>query len=102
MEADDDGSVPLGWAFHAAMSAKARLWRVLTLAYRWLVASGPAPRTSLFDRREPTLDGRAAPSLAPQAGEDYDDEETDEDEERTAPAARAPRKKAGRRHGNRR
>jgi DNA segregation ATPase FtsK/SpoIIIE, S-DNA-T family len=93
VEADDDGSVPLGWAFHAAMSAKARLWRGLTLAYRWLVASGPAPRTSLFDRREPTLDGRAAPSLAPQAGDDYDDEETDEDEEE-APVARAPRKKA--------
>ncbi|HEX5231229.1 MAG TPA: DNA translocase FtsK [Bradyrhizobium sp.] len=92
VEADDDGSVPLGWAFHAAMSAKARLWRGLTLAYRWLVASGPAPRTSLFDRREPTLDGRA-PSLAPQAGEDCDDEETDEDEEE-APVARAPRKKA--------
>src|SRR6185437_2534176 len=71
---------------------KARLWRGLTLAYRWLVASGPAPRTSLFDRREPTLDGRA-PSLAPQAGEDCDDEETDEDEEE-APVARAPRKKA--------
>jgi S-DNA-T family DNA segregation ATPase FtsK/SpoIIIE len=93
VEADDDGSVPLGWAFHAAMSAKARLWRGLTLAYRWLVASGPAPRTSLFDRREPTLDGRAAPSLAPQAGDDYDDGETDEDEEE-APVARAPRKKA--------
>ena len=40
VETDDDGSVSLGWAFHAAMSAKARLWRALTLAYRWLVASG--------------------------------------------------------------
>ncbi|HEY3891258.1 MAG TPA: DNA translocase FtsK [Bradyrhizobium sp.] len=93
VEADDDGSVSLGWAFHAAMSAKARLWRVLTLAYRWLVASGPAPRASLFERQEPTLDGRTASSLAPHAGEDYDDEEVDEDEEE-APATRAPRKKA--------
>jgi S-DNA-T family DNA segregation ATPase FtsK/SpoIIIE len=95
VEADDSGSVSLGWAFHAAMSAKARLWRALTLAYRWLVASGPAPRASLFDRQEPTLDGRTAPSLAPQAGATYDedDEDADEDEEDT-PATRAPRKKA--------
>jgi DNA segregation ATPase FtsK/SpoIIIE, S-DNA-T family len=93
VEADEDGSVSLGWAFHAAMSAKARLWRGLTLAYRWLVASGPAPRASLFERQEPTLDGRTAPSLAPHAGEDYDDEEVDEDEEE-APATRGPRKKA--------
>jgi len=91
VEAEDDGSVSLGWAFHAAMSAKARLWRVLTLAYRWLVASGPAPRTSLFERQEPTLDGRGAPSLAPYAGADDDDEDEDENE---APATRAPRKKA--------
>ena len=93
VETDDDGSVSLGWAFHAAMSAKARLWRTLTLAYRWLVGSGPAPRASLFERQEPTLDGRTAPSLAPHAGEDDDDEEVDEDEEET-PATRAPRKKS--------
>jgi DNA segregation ATPase FtsK/SpoIIIE, S-DNA-T family len=93
VEALDDGSVSLGWAFHAAMSAKARLWRVLTLAYRWLVASGPTSRASLFDRQEPTLDGRSAPLLAPQAAEEYDDEEADEEEEE-APVARAPRKKA--------
>src|ERR1700731_1736680 len=37
-EEDDDGSVSLGWAFHAAMSAKARLWRLMTLSYSWLVA----------------------------------------------------------------
>src|SRR5450755_4371277 len=46
VEEDDRGSISLGWAFHAAMSAKARLWRLLTLAYGWLVASAPAPRTS--------------------------------------------------------
>ena len=96
VEADDDGSVSLGWAFHAAMSAKARLWRALTLAYRWLVASGPAPRASLFDRQEPTLDGRTAPSLAPQAGEDYDDdEEADEDEEDSASHARPAQESRG-------
>jgi S-DNA-T family DNA segregation ATPase FtsK/SpoIIIE len=90
VEEVDGGSVSLGWAFHAAMSAKARLWRLLSLAYSWLVASGPAPRTSSFERQEPNLGGRAAPSLAPQAEEDLDDEEDDEE----IPAARAPRKKA--------
>src|SRR6266404_6357138 len=90
VEEDDGGSVSLGWAFHAAMSAKARLWRLLSLAYSWLVASAPAPRTSSFERQEPSLGGRATPSLAPQAEADFDDEEEDEE----IPAARAPRKKA--------
>jgi S-DNA-T family DNA segregation ATPase FtsK/SpoIIIE len=91
VEEEDRGSVSLGWLVHAIMSAKARLWRLVTLTYRWLVASSPAPRTS-FERQEPNLGaGRAAPSLAPQADEDFDDE-IDEDED--APAARAPRKKA--------
>jgi DNA segregation ATPase FtsK/SpoIIIE, S-DNA-T family len=89
VEEDDDGSVSLGWAFHAAMSAKARLWRLLTLAYRSLVASSPPQRGLSFERQEPNLGGRAVPSLAPQAEEDYDDEDDGE-----FPAARAPRKKA--------
>src|SRR6202166_1406595 len=38
VEEDDGGSVSLGWAFHAAMSAKARLSWLLTFAYRWLVS----------------------------------------------------------------
>jgi S-DNA-T family DNA segregation ATPase FtsK/SpoIIIE len=87
VEEDDRGSISLGWAFHAAMSAKARLWRLLSLAYASLVASAPLPRTFSFERQEPNLGGRAAPSLAPQADEDYE-----EDEE--IPAARASRKKA--------
>jgi S-DNA-T family DNA segregation ATPase FtsK/SpoIIIE len=91
VEEDDGGSISLGWAFHAAMSAKARLWRLLTLAYGWLVASAPSPRAASFERHEPSL-GRAAPSLAPHPGEDFDDvEEDDEDDE--APIARAPRRK---------
>ena len=91
VEEDDRSSVSLGWAFHAAMSAKARLWRLLSLAYGWLVASAPAPRTSSFERQEPSMGGRAAPSLAPQAEEHFvDDEEEDEEE---VPAARTPRKK---------
>jgi S-DNA-T family DNA segregation ATPase FtsK/SpoIIIE len=88
VEEDDSGSISLGWAFHAAMSAKARLWRLLTLAYCWLVASPPPPRLSSFERQEPNLGGRATPSLAPQDEEDFEDG----DEE--IPAARARRKKA--------
>ncbi len=85
-EEDEDGSVRLGWAFHAAMSAKARLWRLLSLTYGWLVASAPAPRASAFERQEPSLDGRGGASLAP-----IFDEEDDEDE---VPTARGSRKKA--------
>src|SRR5450631_3081504 len=45
---DDGGSVSLGWAFHAVMSAKARLGWLLATAYRSLVSSAPAPRTLSF------------------------------------------------------
>jgi S-DNA-T family DNA segregation ATPase FtsK/SpoIIIE len=90
IEEDDRGSVSLGWAFHAAMSAKARLWRLLSLAYGSLVASAPPPQTSSFERQEPSLGGRAAPSLAPQAEEDFGDEEDDEE----IPTTRAPRRKS--------
>src|SRR6204780_1902315 len=48
VEEDDSASVSLGWAFHAAMSAKARLWRLLALAYRSLVASAPTTRGASF------------------------------------------------------
>ena len=90
-EDEDDGSVSLGWAFHAAMSAKARLWRLLTLAYSRLVASAPPQRAS-FERQEPNLGGRAAQPSAPHAADDSDEDE-DEDEDEEIPA-RAPRKKA--------
>src|SRR6201747_2268008 len=90
IEEDDRGSVSLGWAFHAAMSAKARLWRLLSLAYGSLVASAPQPRTASFERQEPNLGGRAAPALAPEAEQDFEDEDVDDEE---VPAARSPRKK---------
>src|SRR5205085_12423866 len=35
-EVEDRCSVSLGWLVHALMSAKARVWRLLTLAWRWL------------------------------------------------------------------
>jgi S-DNA-T family DNA segregation ATPase FtsK/SpoIIIE len=98
VEEDDRSSVSLGWVFHAVMSAKARLGWLLSTAYRSLVASAPQPRTSAFERQEPNLSGRSAPSLAPLHEEDFEDEE-EEDEE--APAARAPRKKAAPRASSR-
>jgi S-DNA-T family DNA segregation ATPase FtsK/SpoIIIE len=85
---EDGGSVSLGWAVHALMSTKARLSWALGAAYRWLVSSAPAPRAPSFDRHEPKLGDRAAPSLAP-----LDEDEEEENEE--APV-RAPRKKAPR------
>ena len=95
VEEHDRSSVSLGWVFHALMSTKARLAWLFGTAYRSLVASAPQPRTSSFERQEPNLSGRAAPSLAPQE-EDYESEEEEEedDEEAEAPAARTPRKKA--------
>jgi S-DNA-T family DNA segregation ATPase FtsK/SpoIIIE len=86
-EEEDGGSISLGLVVHALMSTKARLSWALSAAYRWLVSSAPVQRASSFDRYEPNLGGRAAPSLAPQ---DDDEDEEDEDE----PVARAPRKKA--------
>jgi DNA segregation ATPase FtsK/SpoIIIE, S-DNA-T family len=92
-EDEERGSISLGWIFHALMSAKARLAWFFATAYRSLVSSGPAPRAISFARQEPTLGGRAAPSIAPEADDDYEDEEED-DEDEDEPAARAPRKKA--------
>jgi S-DNA-T family DNA segregation ATPase FtsK/SpoIIIE len=78
------------------MSAKARLWRLLTLAYGSLVSSAATPRPLSFERLEPSLGGRAAPSLAPETDEDLDDEQDEEEEE-----APAPRKKAAARASSR-
>jgi S-DNA-T family DNA segregation ATPase FtsK/SpoIIIE len=89
LDEEDRGSISLGWAVHALMSMRARLAWFLGAAYRWLVSSAAAPRAPSFDRHEPTLDGRAAPSLAPQ-----DEDEDEEEEEEQEPVVRAPRKKA--------
>ena len=69
----------------------------VTTAYRSLVASSQPSRGSSFERQEPNLGGRRAPSLAPEAQdeEEFEEEtEEDDDEEEEAPVARAPRKKA--------
>jgi S-DNA-T family DNA segregation ATPase FtsK/SpoIIIE len=93
VEDKDRSSVSLGWIYHALMSAKARLGWLFASAYRSLVASAPQPRTASFERQEPNLSGRSAPSLAPQ--QEFEEEETEEEEEEDeeVPAARAPRKK---------
>ena len=97
-EDSDRGSVSLGWLFHALMSTKARLSWLLGTAYRSLVSSSPKAKAVAFNRQEPNLGGRAAPSISPQSEdenhEDEHDEDDDEEEEEEAPAARAPRKKA--------
>ncbi|HEY7843336.1 MAG TPA: DNA translocase FtsK [Bradyrhizobium sp.] len=85
---DDRGTISLGWIFHALMSAKARLVWFFSTAYRALVSSGPKPGPRAFNRQEPNLGGRNAPSIAPEA----EDEEGEDEEEEEAPA-RAPRKK---------
>src|SRR5205807_3498678 len=91
VEEGDRSSVSLGWVYHALMSAKARLGWLMSAAYRSLVSSSPPPRKASFERQEPSLSGRAAPTLAPRE-EEFEGEEEEEDEE--VPAARAPRKKA--------
>ena len=98
-EHESRGSVSLGWLFHAIMSAKARIGWFLSTAYRMLVSSGPAQRAS-FERQEPNLAGRRAPTLAPQDEEDEGEEEDEEDgeeeeeEEDEEPVARMPKKAA--------
>ena len=92
-EAEDRSSVSLGWLVHALMSAKARVWRLLTLGWRWLVASSPPPHAQSFERQEPVLGAsRTAPSLAPGVDDEFDDESDEDDEDE--PVARAPRRKA--------
>ncbi len=100
VEVEDRSSVSLGWVYHALMSAKARLAWLLITAYRSLVSSSHQPKTASFERLEPSLSGRAAPSLAPQE-EEFEEEEEEEEEEEDA-SARARRKKAAARASARR
>ena len=78
-EEEDRSSVSLGWVYHALMSAKARLGWLMSAAYRSLVSSSPPPRRASFERQEPSLRGRAAPTLAPQ-DEEFEEEEDEEEE----------------------
>jgi len=98
LDDDDRRAVSLGFLFHALMSLKARLWRLVKLSYAWLVASREPARGLPFERHEPNL-GAGAPPLAPHADDEFADEdedeidsdeqeEEDEDEEAEAPAPR--------------
>jgi S-DNA-T family DNA segregation ATPase FtsK/SpoIIIE len=103
-EKSERGSISLGWAVHAVLSAKARIGRLLSLLYAKFVTSAPEPRAASYERQEPNLGGRrASPSIAPQSRDDEDDHHHDDDEHEDhdeedeeieeAPVARA-RKKA--------
>jgi S-DNA-T family DNA segregation ATPase FtsK/SpoIIIE len=94
-DAEDRGSVSLGWAFHAAMSTKARLIRLLTRSYRWLVARA-SPRTASFERREPSLGldpDLGDPTESRQAPLEPEAEDEDEAAEEIPAGRRAPRRK---------
>jgi S-DNA-T family DNA segregation ATPase FtsK/SpoIIIE len=76
------------------MSTKARLSWLMATAYRSLVSSAPRQRALSFERQEPSLGGRTAPSLTSRGGEDFDDEEEEEEEEEAT--SRAARRKPAR------
>ena len=94
VEEDDGGSVSLGWVFHAAMSAKARLWLAadpgLPLAGRQRAgAARGLVRTPGTKSRRPRRLRRWRRRPRKISTKSEDDEEDEE-----VPAARAPRKKA--------
>ncbi|MGN6283553.1 MAG: DNA translocase FtsK [Afipia sp.] len=98
----DRRSVSLGFLVHAAMSAKARLGRMLTALFKLAVGRSESSRTAAFERTEPTLGGRKSPSLVPQSDAGFDEEEyedgeeeyEEEDEEEEEEEEPAPRKRA--------
>jgi len=99
---DERGSVSLGWIFHALISAKARLTWLAIRFYRMLVSSDAQPRLS-YKRQEPNLGGGKAPSIAPNAEGDFEDDEEEEaeDDEGEEEVPRSPRKKAAPRTASR-
>ncbi len=96
-EDNDRGSISLGWLVHAAMSAKARIMRMASALFAMAVGRTESSSARSFERMEPNLgNGRRAPSLVPQAEDEYEEEEPeeeDEEEEEEEPAPRA-RKRA--------
>jgi S-DNA-T family DNA segregation ATPase FtsK/SpoIIIE len=96
-EDNDRGSISLGWLVHAAMSAKARIMRMASALFAMAVGRTESSSARSFERMEPNLgSGRRAPSLVPQAEDEYEEEEPeeeDEEEEEEEPAPRA-RKRA--------
>jgi len=66
------------------------------VAYRSLVSSAPRQRSLSFERQEPSLSGRTAPSLASRGREDFDDEEEEDQEEEEEATSRTARRKSAR------
>jgi DNA segregation ATPase FtsK/SpoIIIE, S-DNA-T family len=95
-DGNESGSISLGWLVHALMSTKARLSWLMAVAYRSLVSSAPRQRSLSFERQEPSLSGRTAPSLASRGREDFDDEEAEDQEEEEEATSRAARRKPAR------
>jgi S-DNA-T family DNA segregation ATPase FtsK/SpoIIIE len=103
-EREPRGLISLGLISHALLSARARIGRLGATAYALLVSSNAQPKAASFERREPSLDGRASsPSLVPQAQQGFDDDAADVDgdeaenvadaAEADEPVARAPKKR---------
>ena len=88
------GLFSLGFFLHAAISTKARIGRALKALFSLAVGRNETTRGHSFERTEPTLRGRAAPSLVPADEEDFDDEYEDEEEEEEEDEEPAPRKRA--------
>ena len=101
-EEPDRGSPFLGMIVHALLSWKARMGLWLRGRMERKAATTPKAPTAKGSRQEPRFGdlGRvAAPSMAPQDDEEYEDEEGDEEEVEEAPAkakrVTAPAKKKG-------
>ena len=88
------GLFSLGFFLHAAISTKARIGRALKALFSLAVGRNETTRGHSFERTEPTLRGRAAPSLVPADEEDFDAEYEDEEEEEEEDEEPAPRKRA--------
>ena len=94
-EDNDRGSVSLGWLVHAAMSAKARIMRMASALFAMAVGRTESSSARSFERMEPNLgNGRRAPSLVPQAEDEYEEEEEEEEEEEDEEPAPRARKRA--------
>ncbi|KQW19456.1 cell division protein FtsK [Afipia sp. Root123D2] len=91
---DDRRAVSLGFLAHAAMSAKARLGRMLTALFALAVGRSESSRAATFERTEPTLGSRKSPSLVPQSDADLEEDYEEEDDEEEEEEAPAPRKRA--------
>ncbi len=88
------GLFSLGFFLHAAISTKARIGRLLKALFSLAVGRNESARSHSFERTEPSLRGRASPSLVPKDEEEDDEEYEDEEEEDEEEEEPAPRKRA--------